>query len=75
MSWTTAEALTCLIRAEKENRLAHAYIIVGEPQQVQTELLTPWLKQLLSATPFPHPDVHQVNPESKTRQIRVEAIR
>lgn len=75
MSWTTAETLKRLIQAEKENRLAHAYLIVGDPQQTQTELLYPWLKQLLAAEPFPHPDVHQINPESKTRQIRVETIR
>lgn len=75
MSWTTAEALTRLIQAGKENRLAHGYLIVGNPPQIQTELLRPWLKELLGAEPFPHPDVHQINPESKTRQIRVEAIR
>lgn len=75
MSWTPHEALTRLLRAGKENRLAHAYLIAGPPEQTQTELLEPWLKQLLQTNPFPHPDVHVISPESKTRQIRVESIR
>ncbi|MBX7157179.1 MAG: hypothetical protein K1X66_02160 [Verrucomicrobiae bacterium] len=75
MSLTIVHALNRLISSYHSGQLAHAYAMIGEPQEIKNQLLEPFLKELLQTDPFPHPDVHIVQPESKTRQIRVETIR
>jgi DNA polymerase-3 subunit delta' len=75
MSLTIANALNRLISSYQSDHLAHAYALIGDPGEVKHQLVHPFLKKLLQAEPFPHPDVHIVQPESKTRQIRVETLR
>lgn len=75
MSLTIANVLNRLISSYQSDHLAHAYALIGDPNEVKHQLVHPFLKKLLHAEPFPHPDVHIVQPESKTRQIRVETLR
>jgi DNA polymerase-3 subunit delta' len=74
---TAAEALTRLHTAQTQGRLAHAYLITG-PAGSGTRQLAEQLTGLIlgaSDAPLKHADAHVIEPESKTRRIRIDAIR
>src|SRR5436190_24213631 len=71
------EALTRLRSAKTQGRLAHAYLITG-PAGSGTRELAEQLTGLILGTseaPFKHADAHVIEPESKSRRIRIELIR
>jgi len=74
---TADEALTRLRTAKTQGRLAHAYLITG-PAGSGTRELAEQLTGLILGTseaPFKHADAHVIEPESKSRRIRIELIR
>ena len=77
MPFTAPEALTLLHAARDQGRLAHGYLITGPigsgKRQLAGELCT--LLTGSSDDPWRHPDVHTIEPESKSRRIRIEQIR
>ncbi|MDB6152804.1 MAG: dna polymerase iii delta subunit [Chthoniobacteraceae bacterium] len=76
MALFAADALELLSRAHAQDRLAHAYLITGPQGSGKRQLATD-LAALILGTPEPlkHPDAHILEPESRSRRIRVESIR
>jgi len=78
MSFTTDAAAQLLASAHAHDRLAHAYLITG-PAGSGKLALAHQLASLLLGTrhgdPLTHPDLHRVEPESKSRRIVIEQIR
>jgi DNA polymerase-3 subunit delta' len=77
MPLTAADALALLQKADENGRLAHAYLITGPEGSGKRQLagdlcglLTGDRKSLLA-----HPDVHAIEPESKSRRIVTEQVR
>lgn len=85
-------ALDQLSAAQRRDRLAHAYLIVGAVRGAGGMLAERWIQQLACDAPSDArpcgmcrpcrgihartwPDVHWVEPESKSRQLRIEPIR
>ncbi len=82
MAFSPEAAFEFLSRAHQSGRLAHAYLITGEVGSGKRPLA--WkLSQRVQARPETgeageantHPDVHTIEPESKSRLIRVEQTR
>lgn len=69
MSFMPEEALARLNRCVDENRLGHAYLIVGAIEPALQQVVHPWLERILGANPVKHPDVYRVHPQSRLRQI------
>lgn len=77
MPLSAADAFTLLKKAHEHERLAHGYLLTG-PEGSGKRQLAGLLCGLLvgsSDDPFSHPDVHTVEPESKSRRIVVDQIR
>ncbi len=82
MAFSPEAAFEFLRRAHESGRLAHAYLLTGESGSGKRALALQ-LAALVSASgeagssskPSQHPDVHTVEPESKSRLIRVEQTR
>ncbi len=77
MPFTASEALDLLRSARAHDRFAHGYLITG-PIGCGKRQLAGDLCALLTGTqddPWRHPDVHAIEPESKSRRIRIEQIR
>lgn len=83
MAFSKSVALDFLRRANRQQRLAHAYLICG-PQGSGKRELAAELAALVAApiahrpspiTIFDHPDVHVAEPESKSRRIVIDQIR
>ena len=76
MAFAPPVALDYLRRAHAGGRLGHAYLLVGaEPA---FELARQLAAMVVGASPssvLAHPDVHIVEPESKSRRIVVEQVR
>jgi DNA polymerase-3 subunit delta' len=83
MAFLPEAAFEFLRRADERGRLAHAYLIAGEPgsgkrplamrlASLATKVEGGWGEAM---DPSKHPDVHAVEPESKSRVIRVEQTR
>jgi DNA polymerase-3 subunit delta' len=80
MSFSAANALQLLNRAKERGRLGHAYLITGAADAGLEEFA---VKFLNLASGESHPDLEKwqkhgalvLRPESKSRQIRAEAIR
>lgn len=80
MAFSPPAAFEFLRRAYGAGRLAHAYLITGEPGSGKRELASrlaglvcgPWEG---ASDPLKHPDVHTAEPESKSRVIKVEQTR
>lgn len=72
-------ALENLQRAAAIGRLPHSLIIAGHPRTTGSVLVNALLKQLYGTinpeSLRTHPDIHWIEPESKSRQIKVELIR
>ncbi len=67
-----------LRNAARQERVAHAYLITGEPGSGKRELAARVCGLLTGepgAEPLRHPDVHTIEPESKSRRIVIEQIR
>ena len=76
MAFAPTVALDYLRRAHEGDRLAHAYLLVGaEPASELARQLASLVIHAPAAAVFTHPDVHLVEPESKSRRIVVEQMR
>lgn len=78
MALAAPEALRLLTLAHAENRLAHGWLITGPEGSGKRWLATEFTRLLLGvpdAAIERHPDVCTVEPESKSRRIRVDQIR
>ena len=79
MAFTTAEALDFLTRAHAQQRLAHAYLITGPngagKRQLASDLVALVNDFPRGKDPLKHPDVHLVEPESKSRVIKIDQMR
>jgi DNA polymerase-3 subunit delta' len=64
-----------LLHAQQENRLAHAYLLAGHNLGQLRALFSRLASQLLGSTAEGHPDLHTIQPESKSRRLTVEQIR
>ena len=76
MAFAPPVALDYLRRAHAGGRLGHAYLLVGA--EVAFEVATQLAAMVVGANPsavLAHPDVHIVEPESKSRRIVVEQVR
>lgn len=77
MPFTAPEALDLLRAAHTHGRLAHGYLITG-PIGCGKRQLAGELCAMLTGEPgdpWRHQDVHVIEPESKSRRIRIEQIR
>jgi DNA polymerase-3 subunit delta' len=77
MAFSSAEALALLRDCKTQKRLAHAYLVSG-PEGSGTRELAASLAGLIldcPAPPFSHPDCHCIEPESKSRRIRIDVVR
>lgn len=78
MAFTAAEALRHLRNAHQHQRLAHAYLITGPIGSGKRELAGEVARLILGgeeSDPWQNPDIHTVEPESKSRRILIEQIR
>ena len=78
MAFLPEQALAFLQRAEAQDRLAHAYLLTGQPGSGKRALAAEFAAMLQNVTPgevWRHPDVHAAEPESKSRRIVIEQIR
>jgi len=77
MPFTADEAFSLLQSAQTQNRLAHAYLITG-PAGSGKRALANRVCSLLVGRPIEnlqHPDIHVIEPESKSRRILIEQMR
>ncbi len=78
MSFSVDEALRRLQNAFDADRLAHAYLVTGEPSVPFAHFISCLAGKILATRPEEikkHPDFHEIRPESKSRKILVETIR
>ena len=76
MAFAPTVALNYLRRAHEGDRLAHAYLLVGaDPALELARQLAAVVIHAPVESVFTHPDVHLVEPESKSRRIVVEQMR
>lgn len=77
MPFTADEAFSRLRTAQAQGRLAHAYLITGPAGSGTRELAAQLAGLILgvSDAPLKHADAHVIEPESKTRRIRIDSIR
>lgn len=76
MAFAPTIALDYLRRAHDADRLGHAYLLVGgEAAQLLAWQLAGMVVHTSPAAAPTHPDVHVVEPESKSRRIVVEQMR
>ncbi|MFQ3670661.1 MAG: hypothetical protein SNJ84_04310 [Verrucomicrobiia bacterium] len=64
-----------LARAADEGRLAHAYLLSGNDLAELEETFFRLAIRLLGGQTAPHPDLHLVKPELKSRRIAIKQIR
>ena len=78
MPFTSDEAYAHLERAHANDRVAHAYLLTGPAGSGKRELAGRICSLLLgkgAGDPWKHPDVHRIEPESKSRRILIDQIR
>lgn len=77
MPFTLDEAEQLLRRAQRTDRLAHAYLLTGPTGSGKRALAGRFCELLLGSKQpaFEHPDVHVIEPESKSRRILIDQIR
>ena len=81
MAFSPEAAFEFLQRAREAGRLAHAYLITGEPGCGKRTLALRLASLVCGKRPgavndpLTHPDVHTIEPESKSRLIRVDQTR
>lgn len=75
MAFSPAEILERLQRARKAGRLPHAMLITGTPGSGRSRLaweIAGMVNETTAEKAPAHPDVHKLEPESKSRRILVE---
>ena len=77
MPFLASDALTLLRSAREQDRFGHSYLITGAEGSGKRQLVGDLCAMLLGASdePMRHPDVHAIEPESKSRRIRIEQVR
>lgn len=78
MPLTATEAYTLLENAQRHDRLGHAYLLTGPEGSGKRALVAKLCRLLVPTTaadPLQHPDIHVVQPESKSRRIVIEQMR
>src|SRR3954452_21266069 len=78
MALSSGEALSLLQNAKQHDRLAHSYLITGPTGSGKRSLASDLCRLIVGSVnndPFSHPDVHTVQPESKSRRIVIDQIR
>lgn len=77
MPLSAADALALLTKAHANERLAHGYLITGPEGSGKRWLASQLCSLLVGAMddPLTHPDVHTVEPESKSRRIVIDQVR
>ncbi|MBM3856333.1 MAG: hypothetical protein FJ390_00030 [Verrucomicrobia bacterium] len=78
MSFSKTQALALLKKAMEEQRLGHAYLITGSFHDGMETIAEELAAMVLSCSLLEvkmHPDVHIVEPESKSRKILTEQMR
>jgi DNA polymerase III subunit delta' len=78
MPFTSEEAYAHLERASAHDRVAHAYLLTGPAGSGKRELAGRICSLLLgegAGDPWTHPDVHRIEPESKSRRILIDQVR
>jgi len=78
MAFSKIQALDLLKKAFQERRLGHAYLITGslhDPMETIAEELASLVLPCHLLEVKLHPDVHTVEPESKSRKILTEQMR
>jgi DNA polymerase-3 subunit delta' len=77
MAFAPPVALDYLRRAHADGRLGHAYLLIGgaEAFALAQELAALVVRGSPAATILKHPDVHVIEPESKSRRIVIEQVR
>lgn len=77
MPFTTDEAFQLLQRAQAQDRIAHAYLLTGPIGSGKRALASRACELLLGeqVADFQHPDIHLIEPESKSRRILIEQMR
>ncbi|MES2309581.1 MAG: hypothetical protein V4507_12065, partial [Verrucomicrobiota bacterium] len=59
----------------REKRLAHAYLVTGSNRDQVLAIVEHLADLVLQTSHVDHPDYYKVQPESKSRRIRIEQIR
>lgn len=77
MPFTSDEAFTLLQSAHANHRFAHAYLLTGPTGSGKLPLAKRLSALLLGekSADLQHPDIHVIEPESKSRRILIEQIR
>ncbi len=78
MAFSPAEILDRLRRARKAGRLPHALLLSGAPGSGRTGLaweIAAMVNGIVADEAALHPDVHKLEPESKSRRILVEPFK
>ena len=75
MAFAPAAAFDYLRRAYGSDRLGHAYLLVGGRSAMDLAAQIAGLTVGNAGDPLAHPDVHLIEPESKSRRIVIEQIR
>ncbi|MEM9445864.1 MAG: hypothetical protein AAGA18_10995 [Verrucomicrobiota bacterium] len=89
MPFQTSVIKERILKAQAEERLAHAYLLTGPSMQELETLFYDLAHSLLKINkassllieeekdirPFSHADLHVIKPESKSRRLKVEQIR
>jgi len=78
MPFSRESAFKCLREARRAGRLAHAYLLTGPAGSGKRWLAVNLAALALECAPeaaLAHPDVHALQPESKSRRIVIDQIR
>ncbi len=77
MAFTASEAFDLLRGARDHGRFAHGYLLTGPEGSGKRRLAGDLCALLLEGEddPLRHPDVHTIEPESKSRRISVDQVR
>jgi DNA polymerase-3 subunit delta' len=78
MAFSPAETLERLRRSVRLERLPHALLVTGPPGSGRTSLaweIAGLVNGITPAEATTHPDIHKLEPESKSRRILIEPFR
>lgn len=75
MPFQSSEIIERFEAGLRDRRLAHAYLVTGSNRDQVLELVEHLADLVLGVSHRDHPDFYKVQPESKSRRIRIEQIR